>query len=111
MFLKDRSPLDLDTMTKAQQQNHFNEKTVNGGLRLKRNHKYFWQIQAQMNVCGSRKCYFVTWTPKGTNIEEIEYNHSIFSAALKSVCDHYLKTYVPEYFEIRAPRGLPLFSL
>jgi hypothetical protein len=34
--------------------------------------RYYFQVQLQMEVCNSPKCYFVVWTPKGITIQIIE---------------------------------------
>ncbi|KAB0805121.1 hypothetical protein PPYR_02091 [Photinus pyralis] len=32
---------------------------TDGKVQLKRNHKYFYQIQGQLNICQREACYFV----------------------------------------------------
>eukprot|EP00794_Sanderia_malayensis_P016402 gene16402-18039_t len=41
-----------------------------GKLQLKRNHKYFFQVQGQMALTGLETTYFVIWTMKGQPLVE-----------------------------------------
>ena len=59
-ILRSCEPSQLDNLTSQQRSSHFNELTDHGGLRLRRNHPYFWQVQCQMYVLGIYKALFVT---------------------------------------------------
>ncbi len=56
--LRNTSPFNLDSLTTKQQQSHF---CVKDGdvLKLKTNHKYYWQCQLQMFVTGIHLTKFV----------------------------------------------------
>ena len=60
--LRDTKPdaKGLDSLLPAQRNCHFLEKTVDGGVRLKRGHKYYVQCQLQMFVSGYRNTIFLT---------------------------------------------------
>ena len=46
----------------------------NGELKLKRNHKYYSQVQGLLGVTGARWCDFVVYTSKGMSIECIPFD-------------------------------------
>ena len=52
------------------------------GLMLKRTHKYFYQIQGGMAICGMPWCDFVIWTPQGICIERVKYDHEFWQTDL-----------------------------
>lgn len=58
--LRASHPADLASLNSSQMRSHFNEISSDGGLRLKRDHRYLWQMMAQMYVCGAKLCHFVT---------------------------------------------------
>ena len=58
-ILKDAEPTDLNGLTKQQKQTFFCELSGSNDLRLKRSHKYYSQVQAQMFVTGFKKCIFI----------------------------------------------------
>ena len=43
-----------------------------GGLKLKRNHDFYFQIQGQLHICRKKVCYFVVYTFIDIHIEKIE---------------------------------------
>lgn len=51
---------------------------VNGSLRLKRAHAYYYQVQTQMGVCGVAYCDFVVWTPTELPSERVLKDDTIF---------------------------------
>ena len=52
------------------------QKLTDGSYELKRNHRYWHQVQGQLYLTGRRICYFVTWTPKESLVLAIEKDHS-----------------------------------
>ena len=59
----------------------------NGELKLKRNHKYYTQVQGLLGVTGARWCDFVVYTSKGMSIECIPFDDEYwktFKGTLKS---------------------------
>lgn len=38
---------------------------IDGELKLKTSHDYYYQIQGQLHITERKYCYFVVWTPKG----------------------------------------------
>lgn len=83
-------------------------KQVDGQLRLKRNHAYFYQTRTQMLVCDVEYCDFVVWLPKGKNphgggtewvhIERIQRDRD-FGTAISAVARKFFVSVVlPELF-------------
>ena len=52
---------------------------INGGLQLKRNHDFFYQIQGQLHICKKKVCYFVVYTFVDIHIEKIEADSHFFA--------------------------------
>ena len=51
--------------------NKFCLEHVDGLVRLKKTHDYYYQIQGQLAICEMEYCDFVCWTPHGIHIERI----------------------------------------
>jgi predicted phage-related endonuclease len=49
-----------------------------GGLKLKRNRNYFFQVQGQLKICGKQFCYFVVFTNCDILVEKIEFDGTFF---------------------------------
>jgi hypothetical protein len=62
---------DEVTLTKKQINNFFCS-IENDKLRLKRNHKYYFQVQMQLGICEKRFCDFIVWSPSGMSVERID---------------------------------------
>jgi hypothetical protein len=57
-ILRDYHPVDIEKLSPSQQRTFCCEK-VNGTLRLKKSHKYFWQVQCQLFVTGATEAKFI----------------------------------------------------
>jgi hypothetical protein len=60
--VKDAAILKKDVYTRVE----FLE-DCNGQPRLKKTHKYFTQVQAQMWICNVNHCFFIVWTEAGAD--------------------------------------------
>jgi len=60
-----------------------------GKTRLKENHKYFYQVQAQLNICKLDYADFVVWTPGGIYVERIIHDEG-FSLMQWTRCHHFM---------------------
>jgi hypothetical protein len=58
-MMRETTPDNIESLKKEQQKSHFAEK-IDGEMKLKRNHKYYVQVMAQMYVTGYKKTHFVT---------------------------------------------------
>lgn len=82
-----------------------------GKLRLKRNHKYYYQIQTQLALCELKFCDFVVWSPKGMSVERIFVNNDLWSYMYPQLEAFHREYLVPEYFLMRLPRELEIVQL
>ena len=63
-------------------------------LRLKRTHKYYFQVQGQMGVTGCSRAFFVVWTQKGQpHIEVIEFDAALWQDVVSKLTI-FFKTYL-----------------
>ena len=62
--------------------------TDNKGM-LKKNHKYYYQIQTQLHTSGYTWCDFVIWTPAGLHIERIDRDDTFFNNHVLTKLDHF----------------------
>jgi len=46
--------------------------TSNGKLKLKKDHNYYYQVQAELNMAQRDICYFVVWSPEQFHCEVIQ---------------------------------------
>ncbi|XP_071085447.1 uncharacterized protein [Haliotis cracherodii] len=83
----------------------------NGRLKLKRNHKYYFQCQMQMAICEKSFCDFVIWSPEGMSVERIPFNKLFWEQTYRLLKIFYKNILVPEIFEMRVPRKLLPFDL
>lgn len=83
---------------------------IDGHVRLKENHNYFFQVQGQMGVSGKLWCDFVIWTLKGMSVERISFQSAVWVTMKSQLESFYVNAVVPELFSNRVKRGLPLFS-
>ena len=63
---------------------------------LKRDHQYFFQVQAQLNVWGSHKGVFVVWNKEGIVGEERVRDEQFFAETAPSVTGFFTKGVLPE---------------
>jgi hypothetical protein len=82
---------------------------IDGQVRLKENHNYFFQVQGQMGVCGKLWCDFVIWTLKGMSVERINFRPALWVTMKSQLKSFYVNAVVPELFSNRVRRRLPLF--
>ncbi|XP_037526915.1 uncharacterized protein LOC119404478 [Rhipicephalus sanguineus] len=68
------------------------------GLRLKRTHGYYYQVQTQLAVCSARYCDFVVWTPVSVHIERIMEDSAFFQRILESATQFFTHVVMPEMF-------------
>ena len=63
---------------------------------LKRNHKYFYQIQFQLLLCDFQKCDFIVWTHNWLHILEVERDDIFNANKLLVVENFYMKNMLSE---------------
>lgn len=79
----------------------FLEKT-DTGVRLKRNHDYWFQVQGQLLVTGAPFCDFVTYTSQDIHVERIVPHHETMKSMMTKLADVYA-THVREYLANKKP--------
>uniref|UniRef100_A0A671VR44 YqaJ viral recombinase domain-containing protein n=1 Tax=Sparus aurata TaxID=8175 RepID=A0A671VR44_SPAAU len=80
-----------------------------GVMALKQNHKYMYQVQAQMHIAEVGYCHFMVWTPQEIFTQQIPYDPVLFDDAYVKV-ENFIKTGVlPELLGkwYTAPRFTP----
>ena len=97
------------TPEEAAKDSQFCCKIVNGNLKLKENHSYFYQIQGQLAISQFQWCDFFIWTLKGTHVERIQFNPKFWQDALLNLNQFYVKAVIPELFTTRVKRGKSLY--
>ena len=69
---------------------------VTNKTRLKENHAYYYQLQAQINVCQVDYGDFVVWTPGGIHVERILRDEDFFIDAVDKMSSFYIYGVLPE---------------
>ncbi|KAK7485561.1 hypothetical protein BaRGS_00023249 [Batillaria attramentaria] len=98
-------------LTKKQQHGFCLQRQSNGTMRLKRNHAYYFQVQMQMGVMNLDWCDFFVWTPHSYFVERVSFDRIFWQSLKRSLIEFHHQYLVPEYFEMRIPRGLPVVCL
>lgn len=84
----------LVTPLDACSDNSFFLEEVNGMPKLKRNHKYYAQVQGLMGVTGAKWCDFVVYTSKGMSIERIPFDVQFWNGLSETFKSHYFKHFL-----------------
>lgn len=69
---------------------------VDGRLLLKREHAYFFQVQAQMAICDAGYCDFVVWTVKDVHVERVFRDSAFWDRVLLKVTKLFIHVVLPE---------------
>lgn len=85
---------------------------IDGVLKLKKTHNYYYQVMGQMGVTGLDWVDFFIWTPKGCSIERIAYDDHTWNEVMVPVLrKFYIHNFLPELYTDRVKRGKPLHRL
>ena len=71
-------------------------KEKEGTLALDNSHSYYYQVQCQLGISETDKCFFIVWTPERLHIEEIQPNESFFEANVTAANVLIQKAILPE---------------
>ena len=82
---------------------------LNGHMKLKRRHAYYYQIQGQLALTGRAWCDFFVWTLKANSIERIWFDQAFWDEMVKKLNSFYLRAVIPELFSERIKRGKALY--
>lgn len=105
IILEHLSPYDIEQLPLKQSRNQCYT-MENGVPRLKRTHKYYFQIQMQMAVCDVGFCDFAIFSPKGMSVERIVRDSIFWQGLLPRLQQFHRNVMLPEYLEMRVPRRL-----
>ena len=97
---------DFDKLTTKQARDFCCTSQSDSSLKLKRNHKYYYQVQMQMGICEKKVCDFVIWSQKGLSIERIHFDKSFWDYTYPCLERFHREYLVPEFFLMRIPREL-----
>ena len=106
-FSKYNSKLDEELLDK-----NFFLKITEGEVKLKRSHKYYYQVQGQMFCADIMRTDFVVWFGDGEPlfVETIFYDENFMSKfVLPQLEFFYCRAVLPEFFTRRVERGLLLY--
>lgn len=109
--IENANPLEAKNFLTAEQWQSFCLTDSSGELRLKRNHKYYYQVQCQLGVTQLPWCYFVVWSKKGLFFEKVLADISFWSNLKAKLVAFHKEYFVPEFFEMRVPRNLEPMKL
>ena len=81
------------------------------GVQLKRSHRYFYQIQAQMFCTGLTRVDLVVWfgDKEPLFVSSIKYDEKFIDSCLGELKFFYCRAILPEFFTKRVQRGLKLY--
>ena len=74
---------DKSFLLASQESSTFCLKDGDNGLKLDTSHAYYYQVQAQIKLCGANYCDFVVWSDSEVVIERILPNDDVISDALE----------------------------
>ena len=87
---------------------NFPSTLLNGKLKLKRNHNYFYQVQGQLHITRREICYFVTWTPQGIAVEKIYRDDKFWEKMFPKLKHFYATAVLPELVDSRLNRSMEI---
>ena len=67
-----------------------------GKWKLSREHTYYYQVQAQLNICGVQYGDFVVWSKEEVIIERIYLDRSFFEDLMSRVENFFMHSVLPE---------------
>ena len=97
----------------AKMANSFLEVGINGEVRLKETHNYYFQVQGQMYVAGLQWVDFVVWFGADCDIflQRIQFDDvSWYSHHLPALNHFYRSAFLPELLTGRVKRGVKLYN-
>jgi len=78
-------------------------------MKLKKNHKWYYQVQGQLNVCQKDYCILAIWTNKGIKYEIIKRDYLFWTTImLPKLNNFFFKCFLPELVDPRHTRNMPI---
>lgn len=75
-------------------------KFVGGQAKLKRNHKYFWQVQGQLAITGLSWCDVITSTKTDITVERIWLDETLVMEMKNKLDPFFFDTYMETYLKM-----------
>jgi hypothetical protein len=84
----------------------FDKKDIN---KMNRNHRFFYQVQGQLNITQRDYCIFTVWTPKSLKIVRVNADKAFWEdAMLPFLTRFYYECMLPEILDSRYNRHMPI---
>ena len=100
-------------VTLATKTKNFCLELTDSGLRLKKKHPYYSQVQGGMAIRRMQWCDFVVYTytsvVEDIHVERIYFDPTFWVALKGKLVDFYLFAMIPELLTTRLKRGIPLY--
>lgn len=80
----------------AGQKNFCLKKDEFGNIHLDKRHAYYYQVQAQIFICGVEYCNFVVWTTRDLFVQQILPDQEFWENALSASSEFFSKCILPE---------------
>ena len=77
-------------------------------------HKYYYQIQMQLGICGLKWCNYIVWSKIGCTTQRIAFDSVLWDSLRCKLIDFHHKWLCPEFFTciiLHIPRNLMPFPL
>ncbi|KYM99959.1 hypothetical protein ALC62_09282 [Cyphomyrmex costatus] len=77
--------------------------------KMNHNHKYFYQIQGQLNITKREYCVFAIWTPRSMKIVHVNKDNAFWKKKMlpRLICFYY-ECMLPEIVDSRYNRNMPI---
>ena len=69
---------------------------VSNGFQLSKNHPYYYQVQAQIHICGRKYCDFYVWTEKDYHVERILPEPNFWADCIEKCASFFQLCLLPE---------------
>ena len=78
---------------------------ANGKPQIKKTHRYYYQVQGQMALCGVKWCDFVLYTNKGLHIERVPFDDTVWDPLQQKLEVLYMTKFLPILTEQNAQQN------
>ncbi|XP_067207257.1 uncharacterized protein [Linepithema humile] len=76
---------------------------------MNRNHRFFYQVQGQLNIAQRNYCIFAIWTPKSLKTIRVNRDYVFWEKEMAPVLERfYLECMLPEILDSRHNRHMPI---
>ena len=83
---------------------------LDGQVRLKTSHPYYYQIQGAMAIAGVEWCDFIVWTTVDMHVERISFNLLFWNSCFSKLQSIYSSYILPEIIYPRIPSDLDIIE-